>query len=271
MEVSPLPGPHRVAAAERGLTDALQRGVGPVGLGGAVAEDALDEAGGTGFAFVARVAGVAQAGVEQCVVAHIDVRVGYVLGVAASRWRCGGDKRKKRDGDRNREVGHPPDLARCAERHPAGSNPAKGWEWAIGAAPGLGEPHPACKKTPVRWLCLCTGAGEGESCVSGIFVVTCSGSFGHRSLFAEFCLPASDYPSPAAPAASCHQLLPFGCTCSPLFSLLILQLDMKNSRRCVSPPATSRGFFPTGGYSQRPRRQLKIEHHVAGQWGSDKL
>ena len=87
MTVSPLPGPHRVPAAERGLTDALQRGVGPVGLGGAIAEDALDEAGGTGFALVARVAGVAQAGVEQRVVPHIDVRVGHVPGAAASCWR----------------------------------------------------------------------------------------------------------------------------------------------------------------------------------------
>lgn len=97
MEFSPLPGPHHVLAAERGLTDALQRGVGPVGLSGTVAEDALDEAGGTGFALVARVAGVAQAGVEQHVVAHVDVRVGHVLGAAASRrrWNGAGDKKKR--------------------------------------------------------------------------------------------------------------------------------------------------------------------------------
>lgn len=93
--VPPLPGPHRVPAAEQGLTDTLQRGVGPVGLAGAIVEDTLDEAGGTGFALVARVAGVAQAGVEQRVVAHVNVRIGHILGAATSRWHW--EDRKKRE------------------------------------------------------------------------------------------------------------------------------------------------------------------------------
>lgn len=84
--MSPLPGPHCIPAAERGLTDALEGGVGPVRLAGTITEDALDEAGGTSFALVAGVAGVAQAGVKQHIVAHVNVSVGHIFGAAALRW-----------------------------------------------------------------------------------------------------------------------------------------------------------------------------------------
>lgn len=47
-------------------------------------EDALDEGGGASFAFVAQLAGVTQAGVEQLRVARVDDRIGHFLGTAAS-------------------------------------------------------------------------------------------------------------------------------------------------------------------------------------------
>lgn len=67
-------------------------------------KDTLDEAGGTGFALVARVAGVAQAGVEQRVVAHINVCVGHILGAATSHWHWEDRKKKERESDHNREI-----------------------------------------------------------------------------------------------------------------------------------------------------------------------
>lgn len=148
--------------------------MGPVGLAGTVTEDALDEAGGTGFALVAGVAGVAQVGVEQRVVAHVNVSVGHIFGAAASRWHWMGVK-KKTDGGHNREIKHPLAPAHCADWYPRGSNPA--WEVGIrgmGVTPGLGEINPVCKKTLVTRLCLCTGDGEGEMSISSIFAVTCS-------------------------------------------------------------------------------------------------
>lgn len=68
-----------------GLTDALEGGVGPAGLG-AVPEDALDEAGGPSFPFVPGVAGVAQAGVQLRAIPGVDVSVGHGLGGAAVHW-----------------------------------------------------------------------------------------------------------------------------------------------------------------------------------------
>lgn len=85
----PHPRIHRVPkATRRDLTDALKAGGRPDGFG--VVEDALDEAGGAGFALVARLAGVAQAGVELRAVARIDVRVVHGLGAAASHCHGGG-------------------------------------------------------------------------------------------------------------------------------------------------------------------------------------
>ena len=103
---------------------------------------------------------------------------------------------KKRDEDHNREIRHPPAPARCAEWHPRGSNPVR----------GLGNPHAGCRKTVVRWLCLCMRDGEKESSIFSMFVVSCSSSSGHQRLFSEFHPPAATVPGQQPrlhPATSC--------------------------------------------------------------------
>lgn len=89
--------------------------------------------------------------------------------------------------------------------------------------------------------------------------------------FCRISSPRSDRPQPKSPTASCHQLPHFGCGPRPLFSPLIMQLVMKNSRCCVCPPAASWGFFPSRVCSPRPQRQLKSEYHMAGVVMSFKL
>lgn len=126
MDVSTIPGPHHIPVADQGLTDALQRGVGPVGLGGAVTEDALDEGGGPSFPLVARVAGVAQASVEQRVVAHVDVSVGHVLGTAASCWHWGGSGKSHQSMEITVEITM--EITKASSDLLAGANRAREWE-----------------------------------------------------------------------------------------------------------------------------------------------
>lgn len=66
------------------LTDALQGEVGPAGL--RAIQDALDEAGGASFAFVAGFAGVAQQRVQLRATAGLDLGVGHGLGGTAASW-----------------------------------------------------------------------------------------------------------------------------------------------------------------------------------------
>lgn len=116
------------------ISDALEGGVGPAGLG-AVPEDALDEAGGPGFPFVSGFAGVAQAGVQLRAIPGVDVSVGHGLGGAAVCW--GG----KKTWNHNRELRQP--LAVLGNSPLLIPGSVQGWVGRGLEQPGIEEGVPA--------------------------------------------------------------------------------------------------------------------------------